>query len=268
MKFGLKVHHSDLSELLYMKPEALEFALFPGDMGGAWADKVKFDGPIAVHMPEKFSDGSLVDLASPYDGKRTKAIRVLKKTIDIAERLNAGIVVCHPGGVRKKPEEADTGPLLGSMEELKAYAPDGIELLLENMPDIYWYNGALHAPCLFKRADEVTDVLKKLGIGMCMDLSHAKLYCNSSNNDFLSYVESLQPLIRHIHVADARGVTAEGLQVSEGEIDFKALLPVLKGLDVIAVPEIMNGHSNRGAGFKVAAERLVKLGYFNGTGRR
>jgi len=45
MKFGLKVHHTDLSDMLYMRPEALGFALFPEDMGGAWADKVKFDGP-------------------------------------------------------------------------------------------------------------------------------------------------------------------------------------------------------------------------------
>ncbi len=267
MKFGLKVHHSDLSELLYMKPEALEFALFPGDMGGAWADKVRFDGPIAVHMPEKFSDGSLIDLASPYAGKRTKAVRILKKTIDIAERLNASIVICHPGGVRKKAEDVDVGPLLGSVEELKAYAPAGVELVLENMPDIYWYNGALYTACLFKWAEDITDALKKLDIGLCMDLSHAKLYCNSSYTDFMAYVESLRPFIRHLHVADARGVTSEGLQVSEGEIDFKALLPILKGLDVITVPEIRGGHDNGGAGFKLAADRLAKLGYFDGKGR-
>ncbi len=268
MKFGLKVHHTDLSDMLYMRPEALEFALYPDDMGGAWADKVKFGGPIAVHMPEKFGDGSLVDLASSDDGKRAEAIRILKKTIDIAYKLNARNVICHPGGISERPVHVEATPLLDSMKELKAYAPASIELLLENMPDIYWYNGELYSPCLFKRGEEIMRVLKALGIGLCMDLSHAKLYCNSSGEDFTSYVRTLRPFIRHIHIADARGTSGEGLQIGDGEIDFEALLPLLKGLDVTAVPEILGGHRERGAGFKLAADRLAKLGYFDGPDRR
>lgn len=268
MKFGLKVHYTDLSDTLAMRPEALELVLLPNDMDGAWADKVKFDGPIAVHMPVIFEDGSLINLASPDDSKRTEAIRILKKTIDIANKLNARSVICHPGGVRERPVHIEATVLLGSMKELKAYAPARIELLLENMPDIYWYNGELYSTCLFKRGEEIMSVLKALGIGLCMDLCHAKLYCNASGEGFLSYVKTLRPFIRHIHIADASGVTGEGLQIGDGEIDFEALLPVLKGLDVIAVPEIMDGHRDGGAGFKLAADRLAKLGYFNGPDRR
>ncbi len=268
MKFGLKVHHTDLNDQLYMKPEALEFVLFPDDLGGAWAKEVKFDGPIAVHMPIKFRDGSLVDLASPSGGKRMKAIGTLKKTIDIAKKLNASIVVCHAGGVLKKRSEVEVEPLLDSMEELKKYTPAGMELVLENTPDVYWNDGVLYSPCLFKRADEITGILEKLGIGLCLDLSHAKLYCNASGEDFMSYVNALKPFVRHVHISDARGVSGEGLQIGEGEIDFRELLPVISGLDVIAVPEIMNGHRDRGEAFRLAADRLLKLGYFGGTGGR
>jgi deoxyribonuclease-4 len=267
MKFGLKVHHTDIADLLYLRPEALEFALFPGDMGGEWADKVRFGGPIAVHMPEKYGDGSLVDLASQDYGKRTEAIRTLKKTVDIANKLNARIVVCHPGGIRERPERVDASGLLDSMRALKAYAPAHTELLLENMPDIYWYNNELYSPCIFKQADEITGILDALGMGMCMDLSHAKLYCNSSGEDFLSYIRTLRPYIRHVHVADARGISGEGLQIGDGEIDFGALLPILEGLDVTAVPEIMDGHRDGGAGFSIAADRLARLGYFGLEGR-
>jgi len=268
MMFGLKVHHSDLSDMLYMKPQALEFALFPEDMDGSWTDKVKFDGPIAVHMPEKFEDGSLVDPASPEDGKRAKAIRILQKTIDIAVKLKATSVVCHPGGIREKPGSVDAGPLLDSMRALKAYAPARLALLLENMPDIYWYNGVLYSSCLFKHEAEIAGILKTLGIGLCMDLCHAKLYCNSSRRDFISYVRALNPFVRHIHIADARGVSGEGLQIGDGEVDFAALLPLLRGLDVPAVPEVLEGHRDGGAGFRLAADRLTKLGYFDGRDRR
>lgn len=262
MIFGLKVHHRDLAYLLDMHPDALEFALFFDDLGGAWIDRVEFDGPIVLHMPEKFEDGSLIDLASPDGRRRGEAVGILKKTIDLAERMHARSVICHPGGVRRAPTPVDRAPLLASLGELLAYAPDSVALLLENMPDIYWYNGVLHSSCLFKRKDEIADTLKTLGMGLCLDLCHAKLYCNAAGEDFLSYVKALKPLIGHIHVSDARGVADEGVQIGEGDIDFKALLPLLADLDVIAVPEILDGHRNAGAGFATAVDRLRSIGFF------
>ncbi len=79
MKFGLKVHYTDLAYLIDMHPDALEFALFPGDLEGSWADDVDFDGPIVVHMPEKFKDGTLLDPASPDDKKRDRLGKYAKK---------------------------------------------------------------------------------------------------------------------------------------------------------------------------------------------
>jgi N-acetylneuraminate synthase len=105
-------------------------------------------------------------------------------------------------------------------------------------------------------------------MGLCLDLSHAKLYCNAAGEDFLAYVKALKPLIGHIHVSDARGTTNEGLQIGEGEIDFTALVRALDGMDVIAVPEIMDGHRDKGAGFRVAVERLRKIGFFDGENKR
>ncbi len=50
MKCGLKVHHTDIRGMLYMRPDALEFALFHGDLGGEWARDISFEGPILLHM--------------------------------------------------------------------------------------------------------------------------------------------------------------------------------------------------------------------------
>jgi deoxyribonuclease-4 len=263
MKPGLKVHHSDIGQLMWIgPPEALEFALFYDDLEGKWVDEIEFDGPIAIHMPEKFREGSLIDLASPDIKKRKAAVKALKMTIDIGEKLSAKYVVCHPGGVRAMLRYVDPAPLQDSMEELIDYAPGKLEMLLENMPDIYHFRDELYSSCLFKRADEIIDLLRTLDIGLCMDLSHAKLYCNAAGEDFLAYVKALKPFIRHIHISDARGTEDEGVQIGEGEIDFEALLPCLEGLDVAVVPEIFNGHRDRGAAFKIAIDRLESIGFF------
>jgi deoxyribonuclease IV len=268
MKFGLKVHHTDIRDMIDMQPCALEFALFHNDLNGEWARDIAFNGPMVLHMAEKFPDGSLVDPASPDEGNRRDAVAMLKRTVDLAERLGAESVICHPGGVRLSPERLSIDPLLESMRELQAYARGKTNLLLENMPDIYWYKGVLHSSCLFKSRAEISGVLDELGLGMCMDVCHAKLYCSAVGVDLLSYVGALKPYIRHIHVSDARGTAEEGVQIGEGEIDFAALIHALSGLDVAAVPEILEGHRNKGEGFRIAAERLRNIGFFDGAGRR
>jgi N-acetylneuraminate synthase len=263
MIFGLKVHHTDMEALMDMGPEALEFALFSDDIRDeTWVDSVYFNGPIAVHMQEKFKDGRLLDLASGDEKERREAVMDLKKTIDLSERLNARSIIVHPGGVRKAPVSLDPSPLLDSIEELKTYLPDNIELLLENMPAIYWYKGELYSSCLFKDSREIASILGELDVGLCMDLCHAKLYCNTRSVDFNSYIAGLKPYIRHIHVSDARGTSEEGLQIGEGEIDFPGIMPILEGLDVVAIPEILEGHKNGGAGFRIAVDRLNRMGFF------
>jgi N-acetylneuraminate synthase len=263
MIFGLKVHHTDMEVLMDMGPEALEFALFSDDVSDrSWVDRVYFNGPIAVHMQEKFKDGRLLDLASGDERERREAVMDIKKMIDLSERLNARSIIVHPGGVRKVPASLDLAPLLDSIEELKTYLPGHIELLLENMPAIYWYKGELYSSCLFKDSREIVSTLDELDVGLCMDLCHAKLYCNSSGVDFESYIAGLKPYIGHIHVSDARGTSEEGLQIGEGEIDFPGIMPILKGLDVVAIPEILEGHKNSGAGFRIAVDRLKRMGFF------
>jgi deoxyribonuclease IV len=147
------------------------------------------------------------------------------------------------------------------MKQLKAYAGDRVDVLMENMPDVYWNNHELWATCLFKDWKEIRDVLHETGMGMCMDICHARLYCNSRHIDLNLYVTVLKPYIRHLHISDALGVSSEGLQIGDGETDFRSLLKILEGLDVIIVPEIVEGHKNNGAGFKMAKKRLSRLGY-------
>ena len=261
MKFGLKVHHTDLDSLMYIGPEALEFVVFERDLDGTWADNVNFNGPMAVHMPEKYLDGTLVDLGSPDEDERKRAVEIAKKTIDLSTRLKAGLLVCHPGGVYPTRKDIGISGLVDSLRQLKAYAGDRVAVTVENMPDVYWYQGEVWATSLFKDWKEIREVLNAASVGMCMDLCHAKLYCNSRHIDLNLYVTVLKHYIRHLHISDALGVSSEGLQIGDGEIDFKSLLTVLHDTDAILVPEILDGQKNNGAGFRMAKTRLVRLGY-------
>jgi CBS domain-containing protein len=62
-----------------------------------------------------------------------------------------------------------------------------------------------------------------------------------------------------VHASDGAGVSGEGLQIGEGDINFVELLPVLLGNRPTLIPEIWMGHHNDGRGFRVALEHLTDL---------
>ena len=65
---------------------------------------------------------------------------------------------------------------------------------------------------------------------MTYDICHAKLYCNDYGIDLIDYTKSIKNYISHLHISDARGVNAEGLQIGAGEIDFKSVFNIISGI--------------------------------------
>jgi N-acetylneuraminate synthase len=73
-------------------------------------------------------------------------------------------------------------------------------------------------------------------------------------------MEELAPVTAHLHIADASGVDGEGLQIGDGEIDFGVLMKKLAQImpNASFIPEIWQGHKNKGQGFWVALDRLER----------
>jgi len=96
---------------------------------------------------------------------------------------------------------------------------------------------------------------------MCYDVSHSSLTCEHYGYNFYQFSEKISPITAHLHLGDARGVNGVGLQIGDGDIDFVRLGEILaKGCpNASFIPEIWQGHKNRGEGFWVALERLEKL---------
>ena len=93
---------------------------------------------------------------------------------------------------------------------------------------------------------------------VCLDVSHSKLACTHLNASFSTFLKAILPLTAHLHLADAKGVDGEGLQIHDGEIDWEQLLALMDELAPKAsfIPEIWQGHKNNGEGAWLALERL------------
>ena len=268
MEYGFTVRFRDFQEMLAYKPKMLEFHLTDQDIDEGFSGedlRPCSELKLVVHAPE-FWERTLVDLCSLEERQRSASRGLMQRTIDLTRSMapyfmkgSDGVpkVVIHPGAMSlDQPihnRMALYDNLRRSVNELD-YA--GVELLLENLPPHPWYFGGQWLTNAFMDAYEIRDFIISMGLNMCYDTSHHKLYCNWAHVDFYEQVHVLLPYIRHLHLADGSGLDGEGLQIGEGNIDWVHFFKVIGDYRGTMIPEIWRGHQRNGEGFLVAIQRL------------
>jgi N-acetylneuraminate synthase len=270
MEWGFTVRFRDFEELLVYKPKLLEFHFTDQDLDEKYPGG-DYDLKLVVHAPE-FFERTLVDLCSEDEYQRSQSVKLVQKSINLTREISNhfnGIpkVVVHSGGASLDHPIEDRNALYDnlsrSVEELDSA---GVELLLENLPPHPWYFGGQWLTNAFMDAYEIRDFIKPLGLNMCFDTSHSKLYCNWAQVDFYEQVRILLPYIGHLHLADGAGLDGEGLQIGDGTIDWVHFFKVIgagkpDGYHGTMIPEIWRGHQREGEGFRIAIQRLSEA-YF------
>jgi len=269
--WGIPVRYHDTKAFLARcKPDLLEFHLSYSDMDRDPAEYfgAPFDLDFAVHAPELFQGSRLMDLASDDEDYRQFSVRETQRVIDATRTLKKYFpktarppIICNVGGFSMDATfGAETKTRLyenfaRSLEELDR---EGVEIIPQTMAPFPWHFGGQRHQNIFILPDESAAMCKKLGLNLCVDISHTKLAANHFGFDFLQAVTTLGPYTRHYHLGDARGVDGEGLQIGEGDIDFKALGEVMAKVAPNAwfIPEIWQGHKNLGEGFWIGLQRL------------
>ncbi|KPQ28495.1 MAG: N-acetylneuraminate synthase [Marinobacter excellens HL-55] len=225
----------------------------------------------AVHAPELFAGDHTLDLCALDDEYRERSIRELQRVIDVTKKLKSLFpsqdvpnIVVNVGGfsgdefLDEDQRRVRYKLLSASLSKLDS---EGVQILAQTMPPFPWHFGGQRFHNLFVSADDIVEICQNLDLKICLDVSHSRLSCNYFGWDFDEFVERVAPLTAHVHVADAKGVDGEGLQVGEGDIDFVRLGKQLKALAPLAtwIPEVWQGHKNGGEGFWRAFSYLDNL---------
>ena len=269
--WGVPVRYHDFEQFMARcRPDLIEFHLSYQDMDRDPADYLKgtYDIGLVVHAPELFSGSRLMDMATDDEDYRRFSVAETQRVIDITRGLKKFFpktarppIVLNIGGFSMDaPFDAATKEKLyatfaRSLSELDA---EGVELTPQTMAPFPWHFGGQRHQNIFIYPEESARMCEKLGLRMCVDISHTRLASNHFGFDFLKGIAVLGPHTAHYHLGDSKGVDGEGLQIGDGDIDFKALGEVMRRTapDATFIPEIWQGHKNLGEGFWIALERL------------
>ncbi len=272
--WGVPVRYHDFNEYVgRVKPDLFEFHLSYSDMDLRLEDYLlgPYQHQFVVHAPELFAGSHLMDLASQDPTYRAESIYQTQRVIDITRNLKKffpkttrPMIVANIGGF-SMDDFLDKNLLDNYYQifenSIKELDLDGVELIPQTMAPFPWHFGGQRYQNLFMHVDEIVTWCKKLNLRMCFDVSHTFLTCQNFNYDFYKFAELIAPFTAHIHIGDARGLNGEGLQIDDGDIDFRRLAKILDdGCSRASfIPEIWQGHKNTGEGFWIALEKLEKV---------
>ena len=267
--WGIVGRLNDFRDYLDMRPDLVEIHMTWRDIDSYRPQQESFEQDLVVHAPEYYQD-TLIDFSSEDPAITELSLVMLQKTIDIARDLNTNFtgqqdsrgprVVVHPGGHfpnKRETNKSDQYRLL--MRNLKSINTEGVRILVENMPPFPWYFGGQWINTIFLDPGEIAQFAKEMNWGICYDTSHAQLYCSHAGISILDFTKKVLDHVHYLHLSDAKGVTHEGLQIGEGEIDFPQLFALLANINPGFIPEIWQGHLDKGRGFKEAMRRIETM---------
>jgi sialic acid synthase SpsE len=272
-KWGLPVRYHDFQELASRSnPDFLEFHMSYRDLDLRVDDTVRdtLELALIVHSPDLFPGDHILNLAAEDDGYWKRSICELQRVIEVTRNLAPHfrvdappLIVASLGGFSSSAPlpEGDLPRLYARVAAgLDALDSDGVEIIPQTLPPFPWYLGGQLFCNLFVQPSDTATFSRDHGVRLCLDIAHTKLACNHRRLSFSEAVEILAPVAAHLHIVDAAGLDDEGLQIDEGEVDFRILSEQLTRLapDASFIPEIWQGHQNLGEGFWIALDRLER----------
>jgi N-acetylneuraminate synthase len=272
--YGIPARYHDYKALIDgMQIDFVEFHLSYHDIDVKLDDFFNSQLSIgyAVHAPELFAGDHILDLASEDKDYLERSIFELNRTVAVAKALQKffpltpkPVLVLNAGGWTSHgflPIEARAELYDRISKALKQVDLSHVQLAIQTMPPFPWHFGGQSYHNIFIDPDEIVNFCLKTGHKVCLDISHSMMACNYYQWSFADFLKKVLPYSIHLHIVDAKGVDGEGVQIGKGDVDFNMLCEHLGqyAKDVQFIPEVWQGHKNKGEGFWRALEFLEEI---------
>tara|TARA_B110000008_G_C16973392_1_gene564820 strand:- start:764 stop:3010 length:2247 start_codon:yes stop_codon:yes gene_type:complete len=272
--FGIPVRYHDFDNLIsHTNVDFVEFHLSFKDLEVDIKKYFKdtFEIGFMVHCPELFSNDHILNLCSDDKTYLNRSLSELQKVVNITKKLNKyfpntskPIIVVNAGGFSElgflsiKDKNNMYGMVKSSLDSIDS---ENVELVVQTMPPFPWHFGGQSHHNLFINPNEIVDFCKMSGYRICFDISHSQMACSHYHWELNDFINKVAKHTAHLHISDALGVDGEGVQIGNGDVDFYQLAKIIDKLipNIGFIPEIWQGHKQKGSGFWNALEFLEEF---------
>jgi sialic acid synthase SpsE/sugar phosphate isomerase/epimerase len=269
--FGIPVRYHDYSKLTKeTNVDFVEFHLSYRDLDVNIEDFFKSTQEIDffVHSPELFANDHIMDLCSTNLEYKNRSIHELNRVTEATRKLKSIFpntkkpkIIINAGGfssskfIKKSSRKAMYKNVADSLKKVNQ---EGVEIIIQTMPPFPWHFGGQSYHNIFVDPKEISKFCETTGYKICFDVSHSQMACTYFKWDMDPFVDIVGKYIAHLHIVDALDVDGEGIQIGEGDVNFRDLSSKLNELapGVSFLPEIWQGHKQHGYGFWQALDFL------------
>ena len=269
--YGIPVRYHDFQKLTSNSPlDFVEFHLSYQDLNEKPSDFI-MDKPqlfFTVHAPELFKNDHILDLCSIDENYRKLSVNYLNEVIEHCDEISrcfrdqdSPILVVNAGGWDTAgfvPDEKKGIYYENLKKSLNEINSTKVKIAFQTMPPFPWHFGGQSFHNLFVNPYEIDTFCSETGQKICFDVSHSMMACNYYGWDLNDFIDIVSKHIVYLHVVDAKGSDGEGVQLGEGDVNFKDLATILNKTcpNTPFIPEVWQGHKDGGSGFWSALEYL------------
>lgn len=221
MVLGLKcsIDEGQFRDRLARGPGVLEFHLWEYDLIGdrlalleSRIEESKDRGiQVYLHQPIKYrrKTNNMISGESErelYYNLSTEILIRLCKKHDIS-------VVVHPSYNDSEVQEYT--------KEVKEKLKNRIQYFNEESEGRILWENASAGLFIYSNEQIIEDIVKPLGLNICMDISHLYISTQGDNDKTLKIIKGLQENIQYYHVVDSFGKKHDSLQLGKGTIQWE-----------------------------------------------
>ena len=282
--WGIPVRYRDIEEMNSLfNPPLIEIHLSSKDLIYP-INKIQKDilkgKRIVIHAIEQYHDGFILDLASEKNEIQEETFERLNELKEHCLRIKDYFQISDPikivlncGGFSQNSflNEFDLADrqktLIDNLLTLKNKLIN-FEILPQSMPPFPWHQGGRSYHNLLRSKENIIEMNKHTGLKICLDFSHTYMNCIHTKEDFYKDMIELIEITSHLHISDSSSSSNEGLNLDEGTINFSKVFEIILKRKshknkISLIPEVWQGHLNKGENFKIALERISR--YVNET---
>ena len=213
----------------------------------------------SIHLPDYINENDLIDPFSSDEVQRELSLEIIDKVsnlcLEIQNKIGRKVPIVGSFSVVESSKNIFYERLKDLVEK---FSLKEVSILPQWLPPIAWYFGgsvSLNSMCHVEDADYI----RQFNIPICMDFCHLFMGREFYGFSTERILDTVNPLIQHIHMADSLGFDGEGVQFGEGDPQNLAVLKNYIDTNCLKVIEVWQGHHNQGAGFREAINKLEEL---------